>query len=349
MHAPSPLVLSALSTLLTLGLLEAGARIWADPTDGQADVLAMTNDARTSSIVMKSPDPELIYVTRPNYMRDKTRMSEAHGVLRSTDVTVEKPAGTFRVAVLGDSIAAGHPLRGTATEPFPLQVEHDLNTRAGTKAEVLTFAADGYSTLQEARLLELEVGRFSPDVVVVAYCVNDPTNSYTPTVWFLDDPAPRSYLADFAKRRLGLTPSELSPAHPRYTWGAINWPELYRIDGPLWRGAEQGLSRIAAWGRERHTPVELVLFPLLLKGDEPKPEQEQAEHIYAQVRTAAERLGLRFLDLREAYRGHQASELRFLPEDPIHPGALGHTLAAHAIEARLEADGLVSVGTDNAH
>jgi lysophospholipase L1-like esterase len=304
--------------------------------------VALGEEARARSVHMTSSDRDLVYVTRPNYVRDGVRISEAHGVLRADDVEVAKPEGTFRIAVIGDSIAAGHPLRVGDTPPFALQLEEQLRGRAGpSRVEVLNFGTDGYGTRQEARLLETQVARFSPDVVVLAYCLNDPSNSYTPTVWYLDNPGPASYLLDLVRRRLGFTPSELSPANPRYTHGAVDWDLLYRRDGPNWQGAEDGLARIARYGDAHGAPILLVMFPLLLAGDEPLEERQRFEAIYAQVRDAATRYGLRFLDLRTAYRGHPVERLQFQPGDPIHPGALGHTLAAGAIRAALEAGGLV--------
>ena len=335
-------LVSLSSIAITLGMLELAARHWADPTGGNAGILALTGDARRSSVLMKSDDPELIYVTRPGYAKNGVRISEAHGILRPDDVEVAKPPGTVRVAVVGDSIAAGHPLRTGPTPPFAFQLEARLNQASqGRPVQTLLFAADGYSTLQEARLLETVVAPFAPDLIVLAYCLNDPSNSYTPTVWFLDDPAPRSYLLDLVRRRLGLTPSQLSPAHPRYTHGTIDWDALYRRDGPAWLGVERGFTRIQAFAGERRAPVLLVLFPLLLTGQEPPEELDRTTRMYAQVQEAAVRRGFHVLDLREAYQEHTAAEIRFLPDDPIHPGALGHTLAADAIAMTLMSESLL--------
>src|SRR5262245_53656421 len=153
MRPPPAAVLSLCSILITAGALEVGARVWADPTGGNGEIVALAGDARRASVLMKSPDPELIYVTRPGYVHDGIRISEAHGILRPDDVAVAKPPGTFRIAVVGDSIAAGHPLRQGPTPPFAFQLERQLNA-AGMAAhvEVLLFAADGYGTVQEARL-----------------------------------------------------------------------------------------------------------------------------------------------------------------------------------------------------
>lgn len=325
------------SIVATLALLEVGARLFSDPSGGNAALVAQGAQARAMSVHVKSNDPELIYLTRPSYVTNGVRISESHGILRATEVSVAKAPGTFRVAVIGDSIAAAHPIRVGGAKSFAEHLEDRLNADGGAPpVEVLNFGTDGYGSLQEARLLETKVAPFQPDAVVVAYCLNDPSNSYTPTVWFLDNPRPRSYLLDLVRRRLHYTPSELSPAHPRYTHGAVEWEKLYLAEGPNWRGVEQAFARISRFGESRHIETLLVLFPLLLTGTEPEEEQEQAQRMYAQVADAAAQFGLDFLDLRSVFRDHTAAELRLLPGDPIHPNALGHRLAAEAIAARLQ-------------
>lgn len=337
-------IVGVLSTFVTLSALEVGARYLSDPTDGNADVIALTSEARSSSVLIKAPDPELLYVTRPNYKKGDIRISEAHGILRSDDVEMAKAPGTFRLAVLGDSIAAGHPFRTGPVHAFPMQMETKLAARGGSpRVQVLTFAADGYSTRQEARLLTTQVAPFSPDLVLVAYCVNDPSDSYTPAVWFIDRPGPTFYLADLVRRRLGWTPSELSPAHPRYTHGAIDWDALYRPDGERWQSVEEGLTRMAEYGRSRRVTLVLALFPLLLRGDEPAPLVQQMNRIYEQVQQAATSRGFVFVDVRHVFAAVPGAELRFQPEDPIHPGARGHTLAADAIVDALDQHRLLPV------
>ena len=189
-------------------------------------------------------------------------MTEAHGVVRASDVAVAKPPGTFRIAVLGYSIAAAHPIQFAGKPAFPDVLEAELNHLAtnGTPYEVLNFGTDGYGSLQEARLLETRVAPFASDLVIVAYCLNDPSNSYTPTVWFLRDPYPTSYLLDLVRRRLGGTPSELSPAHPRYTHRLTEWARLYREDGAPWARVEDAFTRMARFGETRRIPTVLVFL-----------------------------------------------------------------------------------------
>jgi lysophospholipase L1-like esterase len=343
MRRPLANVVLALSSVVgTLLVLELLARRFADPTGGNAALVAQGTQARAHSVHVKSDDPELVYVTRPDYTTNGVRISEAHGVLQSADAAEAKPADVFRIAILGDSIAAAHPIRVGREKPFGEHLQGLLN--AGPRAkrvEVLNFGTDGYGTRQEARLLETRVARFAPDLVIVAYCLNDPSNSYTPTVWFLDHPEPRWYLVDLVRRRLGRTPSELSPAHPRYTHGTIDWDKLYELSGAPWQGVEDGLARIAKYSRERGIRGVLVLFPLLYTGNEPPEEQERAQALYAQTREAAARHELEFVDLRPAFGKYSAAELRLIEGDPIHPNARGHREAAEAIRAALEAQQLV--------
>jgi lysophospholipase L1-like esterase len=331
-------VLLVASVLLTLGLLEAAARALCDPTGGYADILAQAAEARRNSIHIQSDDPELVYVTRPNVSADNgTRMSEVHGILSTRDVPATRRSGTFRIAVLGDSITAAHPLRVRGVPSFSEHLEARLREQ-GIPGEVLNFGTDGYGTLQEARLLETRVGLFAPDLVLAAFCFNDPSNSYTPTVWFLDDAAPRSYLFDFVARRLGLVPSMLSPDHPRYTHAAIDWEPLYRSDGRAWRGVEEGFARMARWGKTRGVPVVLAVFPLLA-GDDTPAERTWGPRLLGQVQAAARENGLPVLDLTAAFAGRRAEDLRLRPGDPIHPNALGHRLAGDAIAAALPRPG----------
>ncbi len=89
---------------------------------------------------------------------------------RDREYELQKPAGTSRVVVIGDSVAFGNSLR--PDEPFARQLEK-LARHRGRAVEVLNLALGGYDTLQEVATLQ-DIGiQFAPDVVVVGYVVND--------------------------------------------------------------------------------------------------------------------------------------------------------------------------------
>lgn len=75
-----------------------------------------------------------------------------------------------RVIVLGDSITFGNNL--ALEETFPFQLQQQLSSH-GRKLEVLNFGVHGYDTLQEVSSLELRGLKYHPELVVVAYCLND--------------------------------------------------------------------------------------------------------------------------------------------------------------------------------
>jgi hypothetical protein len=93
----------------------------------------------------------------------------SHG-FRGPEIAVKKPAGVKRIAVIGDSITFGNNLPPGHEYPAQLQQLFDDENK---NVEVLNLGLGGYDTLQEVATLE-EVGlQFSPDVVVLGYCIND--------------------------------------------------------------------------------------------------------------------------------------------------------------------------------
>lgn len=93
---------------------------------------------------------------------------------RDEAVAVPKPAGTFRVLVLGDSLAYGAAVAPEKT--FPNRLEALLRERAAPSAEVVNAAVSGYSTYNELHYYLARGREFGADVVVVAFCMNDVVN-----------------------------------------------------------------------------------------------------------------------------------------------------------------------------
>ncbi|MEW5975207.1 MAG: SGNH/GDSL hydrolase family protein [Acidobacteriota bacterium] len=120
-------------------------------------------------------DPELFWRYRPNktvlkqYRHPFEYVTNSLG-FRGTEFSETKREGRLRIAFLGDSNTFGlHiPFEQTLGEQVSNQLE-----RTGQKAESLNFGVMGYSSLQGLRLLEREVLRFRPDVIVFWFGIND--------------------------------------------------------------------------------------------------------------------------------------------------------------------------------
>jgi len=94
--------------------------------------------------------------------------------LRDREHAKEKPAGTLRVAVLGDSYAEAAQVE--REEAFWAVLERRLaecRALAGRRVEVINFGVSGYGTAQELLTLREKVWDYSPDVVLLAVTTNN--------------------------------------------------------------------------------------------------------------------------------------------------------------------------------
>ena len=333
-----------LALTITLVLLEVGIRIvhhYRGTFSPAGPGVAVK--ARTSSIWIKSDDPILIYTNRPNYEKDGVRHTESNGILRAVDVQQRKPSDTLRIALVGDSIAAGIYL--DYAQRFGTFLERLLGERSASKherVEVLNFAVNGYRTIQEARLVETKVKDYDPDLIILQYCMNDAGNSLTPTKWFLARDPPTSHLVYLFKRKLGIgVDPKSSDAVPVFGPGygsSDYWFDLYQPDSNSWKSVEEGFRRIDVYLRQQQIPILLVIFPFLL--DESNGSS-QIGAFHEQIRLAARRFDWPVLDLLQVYSHVPISELRAISDDIYHPSAKGFAIAAQRVSDRLEELGLL--------
>src|ERR1044071_8149748 len=153
--------------------------------------IAMRYQENRELCTMRSPDPRLIYTYIPNKCGANTR-----GYI-DAEYTYEKHPGTYRIVVIGDSVAEGI----SKTEKFGRILEQRLNTnfssQTGRTYEVIVLARRGYSTSQELIILEDEAFQYHPDLVLWSYVLNDPAdpvyhnaNGELGQFWYV----PQSYL-----------------------------------------------------------------------------------------------------------------------------------------------------------
>lgn len=111
----------------------------------------------------------LVYAGRDLSFYDYLGASNSLG-FRDREHAVAKPAGVYRIVVLGDSVAAGlHVERNE--DIFPPILERLLG-QSGRRAEVINLAVSGYNTQQEVELLREKGLQYHPDLVLVAYTMS---------------------------------------------------------------------------------------------------------------------------------------------------------------------------------
>lgn len=289
-----------LPSLLLLGLGELALRWTGFGEDYRGE----------SHMIVASPDPVLIHEYRPSHR------VEQHGVEYRTNAAGfrdrefgPKPAGAFRILALGDSVTFGYAER--AGDAFPQQLERRLARRPGPPIEVFNLGIAGYNSIQEVRLLEARGLALAPDLVVLAYVMNDNK----------EDGADGGLTLYFRR-----SPSRL------WDWLGVRLRRLARrIGRDVTTEAFDELARIS---RERALPVVVAILPELRfrDGAWSRPERHRA------VRELARARGFHVLDLLEPF---VAAGFEPRMRDNVHPNPEGYALIARELENFLEREGLL--------
>jgi hypothetical protein len=91
---------------------------------------------------------------------------------RERDFEPKKPPGTYRIAVIGDSLAYGTGISEDAR--FSNLLEHHLNDKNDRKYQVLNFARPGANGPEEIEFLTRAIFTSNPDFILLQWYINDP-------------------------------------------------------------------------------------------------------------------------------------------------------------------------------
>lgn len=97
--------------------------------------------------------------------------------MREPNLTIQKPAGTYRIAVLGDSLVEG--LQSPIEQTFGYVLGKDLTDKMHRNVQVLNFGNSGYSTAQEYLQLN-KIWKYQPDMVLLGYSNRDIFENWSP-------------------------------------------------------------------------------------------------------------------------------------------------------------------------
>ncbi len=101
--------------------------------------------------------------------------------LNDREHAIAKPAGTIRIAVLGDSYTEA--MQVPREQNFCSVLERQLrgcDALQGKQTEVMNFGVGGYGTAQELLTLREKVWKYSPDIVVLVVCWSNDINDNSP-------------------------------------------------------------------------------------------------------------------------------------------------------------------------
>jgi len=301
------LALAALSAVLTLGALELALR-------------AMRADA-------PRPTGYAPVITDLRFGRPRN----ARGY-RDAERPLEKPAGTRRLLVQGDSFAWGAGIEYEDT--WAQRLERGLLRRHGERWEAVNLALPGLGASDYAAQLAAEGMPYTPDVVIVGWVLNDAETkeemkarerAHAARERQPPSPLRASALFRFVDDRLKAT----RDARERVSYHR----RLYEDKGPGWREARRSLKTIGALCRERGVPWIVAIFPLF---GNPLDERYPFADVHAKVAQAAAENAARVVDLLPAYRGLRPELLVVNGALDEHPNEIAHRIAAGVLLRALD-------------
>ena len=326
--------LAAAATALALGAAELAVRVALSDTAGpqQTPRAPLPPDLPELRTVWDLASPNV----RGAY-KGALHRTNSLGV-RGPDLPLVPVPGTFRIALIGVSIAMGEGV--DEDETYAARIARLLAADDLQHAyEVVNLGISGVTAPQAANRLESVGVLYHPQLVVYGYTLNDIEGpEYRPA------PRPERLAHRRQMARFERSPSALLRAvWPRLVlaWSAFRpvrgsyereLADNYRENPAAWREVEAALDRVAAESRELGACTLLFIHPRL----QDLTWLHAFTPFYRQVAEAARARGLHVANGFDALRGEHAASLRFSEDDP-HPNPEGHRLLAQALHDAIRA------------
>lgn len=298
-----------------------------------------------SGLVYRYPDNPRGYFNESNEIWGSINSSGFRGPERR----IAKPASVRRVAFLGDSFTLGIGVRDDDT--LPAQFERamrrrgsgqhatrspvsgldapgkDRRVRPERELQVLNFGISDSSTPRQIELLERQVLRFRPDVVILVLFLNDA--DLRGTSEFLRDGKTWARLRGHSFFLNALIGSiESSRLH-------VAMVEHYRsgyTDGrPGWEAMRAAIRKGQLLSVAEGFEWVVALYPVLFQLDEQYP----FEAIHRTIAQFCRSAGISFVDLLGSVRGERDVDL-WVHRTDQHPNERAHALVAASLADRID-------------
>ena len=334
------LAIAALSVIFTLAVLELFCHF---TPEGQ------------TILVYPSSIPGVGYQLVPGFARGATGAYEyinQWGFL-SPDFPREKPSGTFRIFMVGDSVVFGDVSIGRNMSDT---LEFKLNAKSRSASikhfQVVDTGVPGYATCQELAYLTHYIDTFDPDLIIVGYVMNDPERTHVPFGLDLNtgEIAPWFRVYHWIKQHDAIAKwcvARLSPLVWRLRGGVGNFGPKVAVSDPsfnvkytlalhdpkgeFWPACAQCIAGLGEYQRTKKIPVLFVVFPILDELHVP-----ELVKVYKQVAETAKKNALPTISLYDHLSKVDAAQMALMQGDGIHPSEKGHIFIADVIYKYLK-------------
>ena len=239
--------------------------------------------------------------------------------------------GSPRILVLGDSYVEGAGV--SRNERFCSQLSVSLR-QSLPATQIIAGGSGGWNTQLEERFLARFGDDLNPDIVIVAYVLNDAEGdagdagvARKPNRWEM-----------WLQSRLN---SYLSYRLFRWRSGDLSafWKTVqqqHQADSRNWLAVAASLKRIKAWCQRRKIPCQMVVLPIFSK------DADTGREVMQQVTERTQLLGFHSYQMLDDF-DERWLEFAVSPYD-AHPNAAAHVRIANRIEAELKASQALTAG-----
>lgn len=255
----------------------------------------------------------------PIYMIEPVTVKTDSNGLREDEEHAFEKEGTFRIALIGDSITFGMYVE--QNETYGHVLENLLNEKSETEYETLNFGVPGYNTIQESEVVREKALIYDPDIVLMAFVSNDFNKALNP----LSHPLRNVGRHVYSLRLFFWNWVKLKKAIEPGTRAESPTPEQYKM-------MDDYLKDINTLLKKQN--ITFILFSF--------PEYELSNftvNYNEHLSVFAEKEGFYFFDLLNLFEGIEQETIRVHKEG--HPNHVANEIIGLGIYNKLREEGLI--------
>ncbi len=326
-----------------------------------------------TSRYIKNENLIIAYSNRPNYTSNSQVLVDGKVIndfsrwnsisinnqgFRDKEYSYDKSNNTFRILAIGDSITFGYNVALENT--WSKKLENKLNNNSNISFEIINMGVGGYSLTQEIEQIRIEYSKYSPDMVIIEYFLNDPHFQEIHTVLDVlsfkelraredimieeyDLPFKCAFRNNIAKIRF-LTEFSFINIFPLYFQKNLFYDGLYihsyehsHEDICSWLRVQKGFEKLKKLSQDNDFSILLFVQPALIDYN-----VHNLEWIHKKVITESLKNNFISIDMYDVYKKVSLNLLlnKNLPEI-VHPSEYGHELIANRLFEELSSQGLI--------